>query len=264
MMVIELIFFNLSRATKRFIVLFLDVFLSFFSVWIAFYLRLGDWISFSDSYWNLSYALLISLSILIPIASYFGFYHAIFRYAGYSSLKVISKAFVLYGALYASVICFFSFPGIPRTIGFIQPIALYFFIALSRIAASSLIRGYLNNKPSEIKLHRALVYGTGSAGRELVNALKNNREIQILGFIDDNPSLSKSTIDSYPIFDPQELVKIVSKKKVTLILLAIPSVSREKRNKILKDLEGIQVAVRTLPSVMDLVENKLNQFQIIL
>lgn len=252
---------DLPRSIKRGSVFLLDILLCALAVWVAFYLRLGDWISFSSSIWRLDYAFYIGAFLSIPIFIVSGFYRAIFRYSGWAALKTVVKSSAIYSLIYALIFTFYGVDGVPRTVGLIQPILLLLFVGGSRALASR----WLGNSYKK-RLHldppsRALIYGAGSAGRQLAAALINNHEIRALGFIDDDKLLSGSTINGLVIHDSSRLAELIHKKRITDVLLAIPSVSQQRRNEILGDLQKIRVAVRTLPSFTDLAMGKIDILQ---
>ena len=114
------------------IVMTLDVALCFISTWLAYYLRLGEFISLSDA---ALHAPIISILIALPIFFLCGLYRAIFRYAGWPALLSVFQAITIYGLLYASVITAYGVPSIPRTIGIIQPILLLLLVGASRALA---------------------------------------------------------------------------------------------------------------------------------
>ena len=92
------------------------------STWLAFALRLEQLILFKD--FNFLPAI-ISIIIAIPIFL-FELYRTIFRYTSLSILLTILAATSLYGLLYFLVIGVYSFNGVPRSVGIIQPMLLFF------------------------------------------------------------------------------------------------------------------------------------------
>ena len=81
----------LPRVAKRLIVLVLDSLLCVFSVLVAFFLRLGEWIPLvGDGYWQPWLAVLVSLLLALPVFITHGFYRAIFRYTGWSALMTVA------------------------------------------------------------------------------------------------------------------------------------------------------------------------------
>ena len=244
---------NLPRVVKRLIALLLDLFCCLFSVWFSYYLRLGNLIPLSERGLD---ALTISLIISLPIFLIFGLYKNIFRYSGLYSLLQVSKAISLYGILFITLISVIGVNGIPRTIGLIQPLLLLFLIISWRILLRYSL-SYLNNKISTKKdFTKALVYGSGAAGRQLVKAMQESKEIAIKGFLDDDEKKEGCVIDGKRIYSPKNLDKLLTKNNISLILLAIPSIPRKRRNEIIKSLLHYKIAVRTIPNISNLASGK--------
>ena len=174
---------NLPRSIKALFAISIDLTCCIFSVWFAYYLRLGNLISFSDRGWEaLGYALIISF----PIFLIFGIYKNIFRYSGLNSLISVSKAISLHGIIYGTRISIFGIEGIPRTIGLIEPLLLFFLIISWRILARFLLRNLTKKNYAKKEVIKALVYGSGDAGRQLVKAMQDSKDISIKGFLDDD------------------------------------------------------------------------------
>lgn len=57
---------------------------------------------------------------------------------------------------------------------------------------------------------------------------------------------------------PTDLVNLASTLSISTILLALPSITRKRRNEILSHIRNAQVSVRTLPSVTDLAQGKVS------
>ena len=244
----------LPRYAKRIIVLLVDISLCVFTVWLAFYLRLGEFVSlWGSAFW----AVALSVAIALPTFTISGLYRTIFRYSGYPAIFVVIRAISVYGLLYASVLTAIGNTGIPRTVGLIQPLLLSVAVGGSRALARYWLGGIYQSRLHLTALPRALVYGAGSAGRQLVSALDNSFEMRVIGFLDDDYRLQGHFLNSKPIFSPTDLPDLISSKGVTHVLLAIPSVSRRRRNEILKQIGQSQVAVRTLPSFADLAEGRV-------
>jgi FlaA1/EpsC-like NDP-sugar epimerase len=102
-----------------------------------------------------------------------------------------------------------------------------------------------------------LIYGAGSAGRQLLGALANNLEMQVIGFVDDDVRLHGSVMSGKKIFNPEKLKELVISHKINSVLLAIPSASRFRRNKIIELLSDAKISVQTLPSMSDLACGKV-------
>ena len=103
-----------------------------------------------------------------------------------------------------------------------------------------------------------LIYGAGSAGRQLVASLENNAQIEVKGFLDDNAQYHRQTISNKIVYDPLKLDRILKDKDIDLILLALPSITRQKRNQIISEINKHKVTVKTLPSIQDIVDGKIS------
>jgi len=245
---------SLSRFTKRLVVFGVDASLCVLTVWLGYYLRMG---SFTSLRGEPLIAVALSLILALPIFVSCGLYRAIFRYSGWPALLTVAKAIFLYGFFYASIIVTMGFQGVPRTLGFIQPILLLIAVGFSRAVASYWLGNSYRQQLQLGEVPRVLIYGAGSAGRQLVAALRNSQQMRVVGFLDDDKDLQKQFLNGIPIYAPSELENISATLKISDILLALPSVSRARRNQIIELVAKSKLAVRTLPSVTDLAKGKV-------
>lgn len=249
---------ELPRPVKRALVLLLDTVLCVACVWLAFYLRLDQWIRlYDDPFWHGDWACVISVAIAIPLFVTHGFYRVIFRHANLVAVGMVARAFFLYGAMYATIITVIGLPGIPRSVGIIQPLLLFVAVGASRAVAHYWLGGAYHRILKRASLPKALIYGAGATGRQLATAMTGSQEMRVIGFLDDDKRLHRQMLHNLKIHDPEDLQAIVRDNGVTTILLALPSISRHRRQEILKTIKAAKVAVRTLPSVTDLAQGKV-------
>ncbi|WP_369910080.1 polysaccharide biosynthesis protein [Limnohabitans sp. MMS-10A-192] len=151
-----------------------------------------------------------------------------------------------------------SVPGIPRTVGVLQPLLLLIAITLSRVTVRVWLGGIYRGILTRQNLPKVLIYGAGSAGRQLAAALKTSPELVVVGLLDDDDRLHGQVLNGLKIYNPQDLLSLVGKLRVNQVFLAIPSVSRARRNEILDVVRAAHVQVRTLPGVMDLAQGRVH------
>ena len=243
---------SLPRYTKRIIAILIDIGLCILCTWLAFFLRLEEFIKINNV---TTLAVEISIFIAIPIFWLMGLYKTIFRFQGSSIIFTVFVATFVYALLYFAVISVYGIQGIPRSIGIIQPILLFLSISLSRLSIRYL---FLSSFTKTKKKTNVLIYGAGSAGRQLLTSLDSNLEMKVVGFLDDDPQFHRQKILGQTVYDPFNIEKLIYKKSIDLVLLALPSISRQKRNQIINNLDKHKIIVKTLPSIQDIVEGKVS------
>jgi FlaA1/EpsC-like NDP-sugar epimerase len=244
----------LPRPAKRAIAIGVDMLLCIATVALAYRLRVDDWIFPQGNQW-LSYVVAILLAL--PIFVRFGLYRAIFRYVGWHALSSVAWACTLYGVGYALIFSVLGLPLVPRTTGILQPILLFLAIGASRAFTRLWLgAGYLAVLGREDR-RRVLIYGAGSAGRQLAAGLSNSSEMGVVGFLDDDKSVWGSNLNGKTIYSPAELPDLIETLEVNDVLLAIPSASRKHRNETVDRLRGHKVTVRTLPGIAELADGKV-------
>ena len=245
----------LPRVGKRLIVLTVDLCMCVLTVWFAYYLRLGEFVALSG---NALWAVGASIGIALPMFIVFGLYLAIFRYSGWPALMAVARAVGVYGLIYASIVTAIGIPEVPRTIGIIQPILLLLFVGASRALARLWLGDQYRSILKQTVRPKVLIYGAGSTGRQLVAAMANSHEMQVVGFLDDDDRLHGHVLNGQPIYNPADLANLVASLTISDVFLAMPSLNRKRRNEILAQIRTAHVAVRTLPSMTDLAQGKIS------
>jgi FlaA1/EpsC-like NDP-sugar epimerase len=236
------------------VVLSIDCAFCIFAVWLSYYLRLGEFVVLSG---HALWAVGLSIITALPIFIVSGLYRAIFRYSGRPALISVAKAVGIYGVLYGSIFTAIGVQSVPRTVGIIQPILLLFLVGSSRAFARFWLGDQYQSMLRQAARPKVLVYGAGRAGRQLVSAISNGNELKVVGFLDDDDRLHGHLLNGQLIYNPADLGSLASTVAISQVLLAMPSLSRGRRNEILAQIRKARVAVRTLPSVSDLVHGKV-------
>ena len=253
---------SLHRHSKRLIAILTDASLCLLSTWIAFIIRSEYWLALNPEidvlilYENFNFdSVLISIIIAIPIYWLFGLYRTIFRYTGFSIFFTILMSSCIYGILYYSI-GVYVVEGIPRPIGFFQPLLLFFAILSSRLGIKYIFsRNYDFKKFFDKK--KVLIYGAGDAGRQLLTALENSSEFKVIGLLDDDSQLNRQILLGQTIYSPSNLERLVKTKNISIVFLALPTIDRVKRNQIIENLNKYKLIVKTLPSISEIVDGRI-------
>lgn len=256
---------GLPRGRKRLLQVLTDVVLVWLAMWMAFVVRLGidDLINpFAQHTW-----LFVSAPVVaIPLFVRFGMYRAVMRYLGNDALIAISKAVSLSALILALVVYWYSNHQsvVPRSIMF-----NYWWLSLVMIGGLRLaMRQYFLGDwftasqygPFTTRhddLPKVAVYGAGSAGNQLVAALRMGKAMRPVAFIDDDDSISNRVIFGLQVFKPRHIKRMIEVTGAQEILLAIPSAGRIRRREILGFLESFPLHVRSIPGFMDLASGRV-------
>jgi len=227
--------------------------MSIVATWVAFSLRL-DMLHWPQGHqWRVYF---LAPALAVPIFVYFHLYREVFRYTGMSAMVTMCKAVITYGAALFLVLVWFSMPDVPRSVGLLQPLLLLILVGGSRAFARFWLNRISADK-SGSKSATLLIYGAGSAGAQIADAILKKRDSVVIGFVDDDPQLQGKTLNGLPVFSPEDLEKLIFLYAVTDILLALPSITRARRNQILTTLGKYQVHIRSLPDLSDLAHGRV-------
>jgi len=246
---------GLPRSCKRAIVMLFDIVICALTVWLAFGLRVDQWWGLENSQW---WVFVAAIGFSFPLFIAYGLYRAIFRYVGSVALASIARVFIVYTFMFFFIFTLIGVEGVPRSIGIIQPILLFIAIGASRYLIRIWLGG-LSHKDSSYKnvMPLALIYGAGSAGRQLAAALTLSKEMMVKGFIDDDKLLQGNTINGVQVYDSIDIKRLVILLGITDVLLAIPSANQIRRNEIISSLYDCGVRVRTLPGLLDIASGRV-------
>jgi len=239
-------------AVKRLVVVALDVVLALLATWAAFALRLDGFYWPTGAQWVM-FALTPVLAI--PIFIKFGLYRAIFRYSGQAALHATGMAVLIYACLLSALVLWMRWPGVPRSMGLLQPLVFLFLVGSSRAVARFWLAD-LRSAQARVE-GNLLIYGAGTSGVQTAEALRLSQQYALIGFLDDDDSKVGRSINGVPVFAASEVRQVVAARGVTDILLALPSVTRERRHVILESLRDCPVHVRTLPGLSDLASGRV-------
>lgn len=100
---------------------------------------------------------------------------------------------------------------------------------------------------------RVLIYGAGTTGTQLAQALRSHESIDPVAFVDDNTSLHRAFLAGLPVYQPSRIAQLVKDRSIDRVLLAMPSLSQPKQAQIARRLQKMGLEVQALPSFAQLI-----------
>ena len=100
------------------------------------------------------------------------------------------------------------------------------------------------------------IYGAGEAGRQLLTSLNQSPTYKPAVFIDDDKVMHGLRVGDVKVLGFADAVESFEAKKISTVLIAIPSATFEQRSSIIEKLEPHAIKVKALPSVSELIEGK--------
>jgi FlaA1/EpsC-like NDP-sugar epimerase len=227
-----------------------------FSLFASFSLRLDYfWLPLEGSEYPIPFEIIFGTPlIVIPIFYSLGLYKSVIRYIGFKGLWVITKGVTLYSLFWVLIGYMASVEGIPRSVILINWMSCILLIGGSRLFVQWIFSRYVQ---SSEKSNNVIIYGAGSAGIQLSHSLKLSNDFSQVAYIDDDETLVSNYINGIQIFPSKEIQYLVDKFDVKELFLAMPSVSRREKNKIISSLSFLSIRVRSLPSIYELAEGKV-------
>lgn len=245
---------ELGRLKKTALLLAMDATLCIVSVWIAFSLRLGAWDLWSSP---IATTIFASLAVWLPLFGLRGVYRSVMRFVGSRTMINIATSCSLMAVGLSAFFLANPVVGVPRTIGVLQPMVFAVLLVISRLFARYLLFDILNQRDFEGSPSKVLIFGAGSSGRQLAISLTHEPGMILRGYVDDDPRLAGQHLDGVKIYQNRDLDTLVNQLDIDTVLLAVPSVSRQQRNRIIRAFAEIPVHVLTLPAIGDLVDGKV-------
>ena len=239
---------SLPRLHKRLISVLIDVFFIVTSFYAAYWTRIGHIKPLDDVLTK--YVVLGTLIVTILVFTKLGLYRAVLRYLTFHALAVVSLGAVI-SAASISVLAFYFDASVPRSV----PIIYGAFLCLLCGGARLVVRVLVSQSNGKGK-KSVLIYGAGSAGRQLALALRSSETHKVVGFIDEDKTLYNTIIMGLKVKGISRAESLIEKHSVSQILLAVPSASRARRKEILDSLVHLSAEVLTIPDMKDIVEGK--------
>ena len=202
---------------------------------------------------NLAYGSIWASVIAVVSLFIFGVYRFIVRtYSELFMVKLGLGTALTVAGLYA--LAYFTDAFIPTSIPLMFGFLMFAWVWFSRGFIRFIVRSYLQ---ADVQKKRVAIYGAGNAGQQIAAALYNSDEHLPVLFIDDDPSLTGQQLGRLKVYDADSALKLLAKKNVDEILIALPSVGRMRKSEIVKFLEPAHIKITEIPGLTKLVDGEI-------
>ncbi|NKD22840.1 polysaccharide biosynthesis protein [Enterobacter asburiae] len=235
---------SMSRFGKRFISVIADILMISLAFWGGYWVRLDDAFPITSiKHW----VLLLALSVFsVFVFARLGLYRAVLRFVSFRVLWTIalgtgaSTLFLVMSSFYFSVF-------LPRTVTIIYFAFMVLFVGGVRL----FFRALLNI--TRVVRTPVIIYGAGAAGRQLQMALLQGNEFYPVAFVDDDTAMHGYQLQGASVHPPSQIPALLTRHHAEKILLAMPSISRSRRQNVLQSLETYPCEILSIPGMSDLV-----------
>lgn len=230
-------------------------FTSFVSVWIRF-----DFGVIPNPYLINSYrCITIDFIILFLTFLTFKLYTSVWKYASITESINIVLASIVSELLIFMYKTIFNI-SLPRSTYIIQLFLIIALTCLSRFGYRLLRMLYIKYENKK-KSTNTLLIGAGDAGKMIIDEIFNNRaefDSRIVCVVDDNKNKVGSHIRGLKVEGTtKDIERLVEKHNINEIIIAIPSASKEKIDRIVTECHKTDAEIKILPSIYLSMNEKL-------
>ncbi len=202
----------------------------------------------------------LPLVIAIQAATFwrFGLYRGVWRFASLPDLLRIAQAVVVGAALSAAaILAMRGMEGVPRAV-----FPLHALLLIGLLGGPRFVYRWLKDRGAYHPVSQnALIVGAGKAGEMLVRDLLRDSTVQFrpVAFVDDDAKKTGRDIHGIRVVGTcDQIPSVVSRLRIDLILLALPSANSAQIRRIVEICERSGVPFRTLPRMQDLVSGQVS------
>ncbi|MCT7544581.1 UDP-N-acetylglucosamine 4,6-dehydratase (configuration-retaining) [Aliarcobacter cryaerophilus] len=225
---------------KRFLGVIVNVVISIFSLFLVAYLLNKD----------ITLAILVIVIVVRILASFLLFDDYKLSWSKASTktglMKIVLSAIAF--LVYAPILYYFY--SVPLNFLFID---LVFYTFLINILVY--VYKYFYSIKGDKKTKTFVIYGAGKAGLQLQREFLNS-EYKLICFIDDDEILHHRSIDGISIFSKEKYCSLYSNKNFDMMIIAMPSASKEQINKIYNSMQDKFGTIKILPSMSNILRDQ--------
>lgn len=244
--------------------MFLDIFLISLTLYLAFVIKHGadDLPDFKLVQWIIIWAAATVISIAV---NYFtGLYRNLWQYASINELlNVLASGFIT-EALFFVVMLLIGYK-ISYSVHFLVLVFDTVFLGVSRLGYRMIRRISKLGSTVASDFKRVLIIGAGDAGVMVIRELRRHYEMGLdpVALIDDDKLKHGCRIMGVKVYGGREkILEIVDKLDIGMIIVALPSASRQTQTEILDICKQTKCKLKILPGVYEIINDSVSVSQL--
>lgn len=247
----------LSRPLRKALVAGLDIAICIVAVWIAYWLRMGEW-EFLSRPVLIFAGIAVAAWIVVALAT--KTYRSIVRFSGRQTIFGLMRACAIMSLVLAAVLLTARISDVPRTLSVVHPLVFFLALSAQRLALAQMIVRALHGSHRLTASKRVLIYGAGWAGQQLALSVRQEPTMKVIGFVDQNETLRNHMLDGKVIWHTSDLELVLAMEEVDEVFLALPSAKRSVRRAIVERIRhaSSRTRVRILPTVSQITSGRVS------
>jgi len=226
----------------------------------AYALRLPETQSMALAMGSVQHLPVLAVISGLPVLLVSGWYRGLTRYAGSHSLYgLLPRALVMVLVL-LMVSTLLGGPQPPRSFWILYWLLFSGGAISSRIVLRDVLISHLDSRRHPLlephERNTTLIYGAGDSGMSLLLGLRNDRRFRIMGFLDDDTQLHGRTLQNLRIDSPVQLPRLIDQYGVCKVLLAMPTLPRQRKRLLVDQLTHLGLEVLSIPSLAQLADGQ--------
>lgn len=254
-----------SRRRRILVVLFYDIVMiqiaSFLALWVRYDFQFSA--INPDFMWNLIQYTPINTIITIAVFMFFNMYDSIWSYVGMDEAVNGICACTISVVLQATGMKLVYW-NLERAVPYSFYVMYPFLLMMTTIGGRffyRFIRMFGNRSRKDGKTKNVMLIGAGEAGMSILREYQNSRFLnqQVACMIDDNPNKYRKIMYGCKVVGNRDtIIENVEKYDINLIVIAIPSISKAERKKIVEICQQTECEIKILPGIYQLVNDEIN------
>ena len=202
----------------------------------------------------------VSLMVRLTLAYFFGLYRCLWQHASIAELERLvvtgiaaGLATFIAGTLGLRI---FGLPSLPYTVILLDAIGALGMLSVSRLGVRLAAAHHRRINSGR----RAIIVGAGSAGQSILREtqLYPKLRVQIVGFVDDNPSKQGLLLGNVPVVGTlDDLPTMIQQLAVTEVIVAMPTAHGKIIRKVVQAATNAGIQARTIPGLHDLLSGRV-------